>query len=93
MSKYNNQIYESYVEEVKKNSELSNKLKYLKLDYDVLKQVLKQIEKTFDSKIESKVEKITSPFIIENNNLKQELSDAYNEIERLKKSNSSTTNW
>ena len=82
MNKYNNQVYELYEEETKKNLELSDKVKSLKLENAVLKQDLKQINKSFDNKVNSLVKKLTSSFIMENNELKNELKKAYNEIDR-----------
>lgn len=77
---YNNDIYKMYEEEYSKNKLLIQEINDLKLIIYSLKLDLKA-EK---NKINTGVEKAINPIIKENENLKNELSKAYEEINRLK---------
>ena len=80
-----NDLYKMYEEEVNKNKELIKEINYLKLENSNLRCDLKNTNKSFEDKVKSEVEKSNKPYIEENNKLKNNLSDAYKEIERLKK--------
>ena len=90
-NKFNNDIYAMYEKEVLKNEKLT--LKYNKLRWEVeelrydnkkLNNELSNISSIKEKEINKEVEKITKPLIIENQKLKEELSKAYVEINRLK---------
>ena len=80
MNKYNNEIYKMYEEEVIKNEQATKLIKSLELEIYVLKNDLKLSE----NRINNAVKKATKPLIDANNELKNSLSKAYEEIERLK---------
>ena len=77
---YNNDIYKMYEEEYNKNKEKDKRIKALELEICVLKSNLKISE----NKINTEVEKAVKPFREENKNLKCDLNNAYEEINRLK---------
>lgn len=77
---YNNDIYRMYEEEYNKNIEKDRRIKALELEIYVLKSNLKISE----NKINIEVEKAVKPFREENKNLKCDLNNAYEEINRLK---------
>lgn len=76
----NNEIYKLYEEEVAKNENKDKVIKDLKLEVYVLKTDLKNDK----GKIKKAVEDATAPLIEKINNLQNELSSAYEEIDRLK---------
>ena len=80
MNKYNNEIYKMYEEEVIKNEQATKLIKSLELEIYVLKKDLKLSE----NKINNAVKTATKPLIDANNELQNNLSKAYEEIERLK---------
>ena len=80
MNKYNNEIYKMYEEEVIKNEQATKLIKSLELEIYVLKRELKLSE----NKINNAVKTATKPLIDANNELQNNLSKAYEEIERLK---------
>lgn len=80
MINVNKEINRMYEEEVAKNEKAMNEIKYLKLEIYVLKDDLKKAL----NKIEKAVDNATKPLIAEINKLTNELSKAYEEIERLK---------
>lgn len=77
---YNNDIYKMYEEEVNKNKEKDRRIKELELEVYVLKSELK----IYENKINVEVEREVKPILEENNNLKSNLNNAYDEINRLK---------
>lgn len=77
---YNNDIYKMYEEEVNKNKEKDKRIKELELEVYVLKSELK----IYENKINVEVERELKPILEENNNLKSNLNNAYDEINRLK---------
>lgn len=76
----NNEIYRLYEEEVAKNENANKVIKDLKLEIFVLKSNLKISE----GKTNKAVADATAPLIEKNNKLEDELSKAYEEIDRLK---------
>lgn len=77
---YDKNLYSMYEEEVVKNGMANSEIKKLKLEIYVLKIDLKNIK----NKISEAVKQATKPLIEENNQLRSELSKAYEEIDRLK---------
>ena len=79
-SKYNNEIYKMYEEEVLKNERAYKEIKELKLEIYDLKSKLKISE----NKIEKAVVSAIKPFTSEIDKLKEDLFNAHEEIARLK---------
>ena len=77
---YNNDIYSMYEDEVAKNIIANNEISSLKLEIYVLKTDLKNSK----NKICVAVRQATKPLIEKNNKLQKDLSEAYEEIDRLK---------
>ena len=91
MSKYNNDIYNMYEKEVIKNEKITskyNKLRWeveeLRYDNKKLNNELSNINSIKEKEINKEVERITKSFTIEIQELKEDLSKAYDEISRLK---------
>ena len=82
---YNNDIYRMYEEEYTKNVNNTKLIKELKVELSSLKYDYDYLKKSTNSKIQNAVEKATTPLVEENNELKNKLSDALNEVDRLKK--------
>ena len=82
--KYNNDIYSMYEEEYQKNIKLNSEQKSLKLEIFNLKYELDYMNKSFENKLKHEIEKEVSPLKEENDVLKNKLTKAYEEIERLK---------
>lgn len=76
----NNEIYRMYEIEVSKNKKANKEIKNLKLEIYVLKTNLKNIE----NKTEKAVKDATNLLLEENSKLKNDLSNALDEIDRLK---------
>ena len=76
----NNEIYRLYEDEVAKNEKAAKEIKDLKLEIFVLKSNLQASE----GKIKKAVNDATAPLTEEINKLQDELSKAYEEIDRLK---------
>lgn len=89
---FNNDIYDMYVKEYENNLVLLKENKTLKLDNANLKYELDYMSKSVDNKIKNAVDKATTPLIIKNNKLKEELNKALEEIDRLKKINDNKYN-
>ena len=73
-----------YEEEYNKNIQLQNENKHLKLENINLKNEIKKLQNAFESKKEDLIRKIKKPLMEENQKLKEELSKAFKEIDRLK---------
>lgn len=90
-NKFNNDIYNMYEKETLKNEKLTLKceklmwkVEELRYDNKKLNKKLYNINSIKEKEIIKEVEKITKPIIIENQKLKEELSNALDEINRLK---------
>lgn len=83
-SKFNNDTYLMYEEECNKNNSLNKKIKKYKLEISNLKYELDYLQKSFDNKIKKAIENETTELKKANANLKKELENAYEEINRLK---------
>ncbi len=80
-NKYNNEIYKLYEEEVNKNKKLISKNNYLKLEIALLTEDNKRKDNNINNSVEKAIKQYKEKII----NLKEELSKAHNEIDRLKK--------
>lgn len=84
INKYNKDIYSMYEEEIIKKEKLVQENKYLKLDNLILQDNYNKLKNNFNKKIKEEIGRVSTPLVEENNNLKNKLEDAYDEINRLK---------
>ena len=83
-SNYGNSLYDMYIEEHDKNNILKKEVKNKDLEIAVLRYQLQQEQKNQENKIKKAVEEAVRPIKEENENLKNDLTDAIQERERLK---------
>lgn len=85
IEKYSYDTFKMYEEECDKNKLLTKEINNLKLEISNLKYELDYSEKSYNNKLQKELEKNMKPLIEENEQLKYNLQNAYNEITRLKK--------
>ena len=79
-----NDLYKMYEEEFYKVEKLNRTLNQLKLEFNSVNKENKYLKNKLENKFNKEITKMTKPLIEENIKLKEELNNAFKEIERLK---------